>query len=129
MQDSGDRSSASGDCWVGAGAVGRMGARSGWSWSFFSSSRPGEAAPQEAQIGPCHLLSILTSTTRYLEQGCGAVGTLDSCLLKLLSADSQGTLLSPLLWRVKDEPESCKYNSAPSHRAARPRFQPMPAPA
>lgn len=31
----------------------------------FSSSRPGEAAPQEAQVSPCHPLSIITRAARY----------------------------------------------------------------
>lgn len=56
-------------------------------------------------------------------------------LLKLLSAPpyppsaeddagggSSGVLLSPLLQCVKDEPETCKYQSAPLHQAAQPRL-------
>lgn len=69
----------------------------------------------------------------------GWQGPLVSRLLKLFSAlphppsaehdvggDASGVLLSPLLQCVKDEPEICKYWSAPLHRAAQPRLQPKP---
>ncbi|KAM6301586.1 uncharacterized protein O3Q21_013169 [Podargus strigoides] len=45
-----------------------------------------------------------------------------------IGGDTPGMLLSPLLQSAKDEPESCKYQSAPLHRAARPWLQPKPMP-
>ena len=114
----------------------------------FSSSRPDEAALQEAKVSPHHPFSVLARATRYLQAPAGTaglvpamewLGPLASWLLKLSSApphppsaehsvggDAADVLLSPLLQCAKDEPESRKYWSAPLHRAARPRLQPTP---